>query len=144
MVLLTCPFLIFKGKQDLQMLMLHLFTAQRDFFHVGMGSVFHLTNFVILSLTAQITMMKPNAVSENFKIYVVKLLWLGFFVLFAMLSWLHKSCNLIKYKSSWEIITSLWFCSVIFPLLFSVATTPLLALKPEKKVLINYLVEAAA
>lgn len=56
------------------MLMLHLCTVQRDFFHVGMGQVFHLTKFVILSLTAQITAMKPNAVSENFKICVVKLL----------------------------------------------------------------------
>lgn len=56
------------------MLMLHLCTVQRDFFHVGMGHVFHLRKFVILSLTAQITAMKPNAVSENFKICVVKLL----------------------------------------------------------------------
>lgn len=56
------------------MLLLHLFTVQRDFFHVGMGNVFRLINFVILSLTAQITTMKPNAVSENFEIYVVKLL----------------------------------------------------------------------
>lgn len=56
------------------MLMLHLFTVQWDFFHVGTGNVFHLTNFVILSLTAQITTMKPTAVSENFKICVVKLL----------------------------------------------------------------------
>lgn len=58
-----------------------------------------------------------------------------------MLSWLHKSCNLIKSKSSQEIVTSLWFCSVIFPLLVSVATISLLALKRKKKVLINYLVE---
>lgn len=74
MGLLTCLFLIFKVKQNLQMLMLHLFTVQRVFFLVKMGNVFQLTKFVILSLTAQITTMKPNAVSENFKIYVVKLL----------------------------------------------------------------------
>lgn len=121
--------------------MLHLFTVQRDFFHVGMGNVFRLINFVILSLTAQITTMKPNAVSENFEIYVVKLLWLRSFVLFAMLSWPHKSWNLIKSKGSREIVTLLWFCSVIFSLLVSVATTSLLALKAEEKILINYLVE---
>lgn len=140
---LTCIFLIFKGKKNLWMLMLHLFTVQRDFFHVGMGNVFHVINFVILSLTAQTTMMKANAVSGNFEIYVFKLLWLCSFVLFAMLSWLRKSWNLIKSKSSREIVTSLWFCSVIFPLLVSVATTSLLALKPEEETLINYLVEDA-
>lgn len=143
MGLLTCLFLIFKGQQNLQMLMLHLFTVQRDFFHVRMGNVFYLTKFVILSLTAQITTMKSNAVSENFKICVVKLLWLCFIVLFAMLSWLHKSCNLIKSKSSREIVTSLWFCSVIFLFLVPVATTSLLELKAEKIILINYLVEDA-
>lgn len=61
-------FLIFKGKQNLQMLILHLFTVHWDFFHVGMDNVFHLTNVVILHLTVQIATMKPTAVSENLKI----------------------------------------------------------------------------
>jgi len=65
--LLIFSFLIFKGKDNLQMLILHLFTVHRDFFHVGMDNVLHLTNFVILRLTVQITAMKPCVVSENFK-----------------------------------------------------------------------------
>lgn len=65
--LLIFSFLTFKGKQNLQTLILHLFTVHWDFLHVGMDNAFHLTNFVISHLTVQITVMKPSAVSENFK-----------------------------------------------------------------------------
>lgn len=65
MFLFLFSFLTFKGKQNLQMLILHLITVHRDFFHVRMDNVFHLTNFVILHLTVQIAMMKLSAVSEN-------------------------------------------------------------------------------
>lgn len=80
-------FLIFKGKQNLLMLILHLFTVRWGIFHAGMDNVFHLTNFVILHLTVQITVMKPCAVSENLK----KSMFLGsydyiFLVLFPRLS----------------------------------------------------------
>lgn len=65
MFLFLFSFLTFKGKQNLQMLILHLIIVHRDFFRVRMDSVFRLTNFVILHLTVQTAMMKLSAVSEN-------------------------------------------------------------------------------
>lgn len=65
--LLIFSFLIFKGKQNLLMLIIHLFTVHWGIFRVGMDNVFHLRNFVILHLTVQITVTKPCAVSENLK-----------------------------------------------------------------------------
>lgn len=59
-------FFLPQGEQKWKKLILHLFTVHRNFFHVGMDNVFHLTNSVILHLTVQIAMMKPSVVSENF------------------------------------------------------------------------------